>query len=319
MEFERRTGNFLFHRRRAVDTNSGAGRATVVPMAATAGGWSETRRGALWLLHSPEVDPDLLLIAIERHRENVARGRDYCEHVGPGSSVSRVHAAFTGRASGLDLAVKWNHWRGWRGAASDGLRRSRARRALLGAQRLFPEGLCQPEPLAIAERRRGPIVLESFLFTRFLAGSQPLSAAMPGLQGDPRRRRAVLARLGDVIGRLHAAGLDHRDLKHSNLLLTDAGDIALLDLDSLVPPRAVNWRRRVRALGQLEAYATDLYPWLPRTDRIRFLRAYLEHQPELIRQRRRLIADVHGWADERRLQWSQKDRSDSMRYPLKPR
>ncbi|MCH8131344.1 MAG: hypothetical protein IIA30_02235 [Myxococcales bacterium] len=86
-------------------------------MAATAGGWSETRRGALWLLHSPEVDPDLLLIAIERHRENVARGRDYCEQVGPGSSVSRVHAAFTGHASGLDLAVKWNHWRGWRGAA----------------------------------------------------------------------------------------------------------------------------------------------------------------------------------------------------------
>ena len=154
---------------------------------------------------------------------------------------------------------------------------------------------------------------------RGVQSKRRLSAAMPGLQRDPRRRRAVLARLGDVIGRLHAAGLDHRDLKHSNLLLTDAGDIALLDLDSLVPPRAVNWRRRVRALGQLEAYATDLYPWLPRTDRIRFLRSYLEHQPELIRQRRRLIADVRGWADERRLQWSQKDRSDSMRYPLKPR
>src|SRR4030095_3824446 len=99
---------------------------------------------------------------------------------------------------------------------------------------------------------------------------------MPQLFAAPPRRRAIAFEIGRVVGTLHAAGLDHADLKHSNLLVTSDDPIAALDLDSLIPPHRPTWRRRVRALGQLEAYASDLYPDLPRSDRARVLRAYFE-------------------------------------------
>jgi tRNA A-37 threonylcarbamoyl transferase component Bud32 len=281
------------------------------------GEWRQTRAEGLRIAHRVGLEPQLVLRAIARHRENVTQAREACEHCGPGSSVSRV--VLEARQGTIDLAVKWNHWRGWRGALSDTLRGSRAARALEGARCLRATGLDHPESLAIAERRRLGLVRESFLLTRFLAGSEPLPAAMPALRAAPERRRALAYNLGDVIGRLHAGGLDHSDLKHSNLLVSSDGAIALLDLDSLIPQRAPIWRRRVRALGQLEAYATDLYPWLPRTDRLRFLASYLRRNPELAGRRRELVDAVAAWVRRRLAAWGRKDRSDHIRYPLAPR
>ena len=43
---------------------------------------------------------------------------------------------------------------------------------------------------------------------------------MPELLAEPRRRRAVAFEIGRLVGSLHAAGLDHGDLEHSNLLIT---------------------------------------------------------------------------------------------------
>ena len=135
----------------------------------------------------------------------------------------------------------------------------------------------------------------------------------------PARRRALAFALGDLVGPLHAAGVDHSDFKHSNLLVGPGEEIALVDLDSLVPSRHLTWRRRVRALGQLEAYATDLYPWLPRTDRARFLRTYLARNPELRERRSALIADVKVWVERRLESWARKDRRGHIVFPLAPR
>lgn len=279
--------------------------------------WRQSRNGELRIVHRPDVEAESIAHAIARHRENAAKGREACEHWGPGSSVSRVVLETDGAP--LDLAVKWNHWRGWRAAVSEALRGSRATRAARGAEQLREIGLGHPESLAVAERRRLGLVSESFLITRFLAGASPLPAAMPALRASPKRRRALAYALGDLIGTLHARRLDHSDLKHSNLLVTSHDSWVLLDLDSLAASREPIWRRRVRALGQLEAYATDLYPWLPRSDRMRFLRAYLRQNPELSSRRRELVDAVSAWVGRRLESWSKKDRSDHIRYPLAPR
>jgi hypothetical protein len=239
-----------------------------------------------------------------------------CEHLGLGSSVSRVIVGDGEQA--VDLAVKWNHFRGLRGAVSDSLHGSRARRSVAGADRLADLGLLGPETIAFAERRRFGVVVESFLLTRFVVGSEPIPAAMPEIRKDPKRRRALAFKLGDLIGRLHAAGADHADLKHSNLLVTPDDRLLLLDLDTLVPPHRLRWRHRVRALGQLEAYTVDLYPDLPRTDRARFLRGYLAHNPELAARRSELIAAVRGWVERRLARWAQSDRG-LKQFPLAPR
>lgn len=279
--------------------------------------WREGRSGELSIAHCPDLEAESVAQAIARHRENTVRGREACEHWGPGSSVSRV--VLEAHGAPLDLAVKWNHWRGWRAAVSEALRGSRAARALRGAARLREIGLDHPESLAVAERRRLGLVSESFLITRFVAGAKPLPAAIPELRAAPSRRRALAYALGELIGTLHARGLDHSDLKHSNLLVTPQDSWVLLDLDSLASSRKPIWRRRVRALGQLEAYATDLYPWLPRTDRLRFLRAYLRQNPEFSSRRRELVDAVSTWVGRRLEAWAKKDRSDHIRYPLAPR
>ena len=276
-----------------------------------------SRAGGLRILHRRDLAPEHVVRAIEAHRRNAERGREFCEHWGPGSSVSRV---LLRREEGdLDLAVKWNHARGSRAAAAEWLRGSRAARAVRGAERLCGLGIPHAETVAIAELRRPGRVTESFLLTRFLTGATPLPALMPELLTAPRRRRAVAFEIGRVVGSLHAAGLDHADLKHSNLLVTADDRVALLDLDSLIPPRRPTWRRRVRALGQLEAYATDLYPGLPRTDRARVLGGYFEREPRLRERRRELVRDVRRWVLDRLERWRGRDRELHIYYPLAPR
>src|SRR5262249_40394051 len=104
-----------------------------------------------------------------------------------------------------------------------------------------------------------------------------------------------------------------------NLLVTAQDGIALLDLDSLIPPRRPTWRRRVRAFGQLKAFAFDLYPDLPRSDRARVLCAYLEHHPSLRARRRELVRAVRRWVDRRLERWRGRDRALHVHYPLAPR
>ncbi len=276
-----------------------------------------SRAGGLCILHRPDLAPEHVVRAIEAHRHNADRGREFCEHWGPASSVSRILVRH--EQGDLDLAVKWNHARGPRAAAAEWLRGSRAARAVTGAARLRGLGIAHPEAVAVAERRRPGQVVESFLLTRFVSGSTPLPALMPQLLAAPRRRRAVAFEIGRTIGALHAAGLDHTDLKHSNLLITSDDRVALLDLDSLIPPRRPTWRRRVRALGQLEAYASDLYPGLPRSDRARVLCGYFEREPELAERRRRLVRDVRRWVLRRLERWRGRDRELHIYDPLAPR
>jgi hypothetical protein len=75
----------------------------------------------------------------------------------------------------------------------------------------------------------------------------------------------------------------------------------------------------VRALGQLEAYASDLYPDLPRSDRARVLRAYFEREPTLRARRRELVREVRRWVEDRLERWQGRDRALHIYYPLAPR
>jgi hypothetical protein len=276
----------------------------------------EARAGGLRIVHQPGFRPEWVAQAIDLHRANAALGREHCEHWGPGSSVS--HVVLRGPVD-LDLAVKWNHERGLRGGLSDTLDGSRAARAAAGAEVLAALGMPHPETLAWAERRRLGVVRESFLITRFLADTEPLPIALAGLREAPRRRRALVCAVGRCIGRLHGAGYDHADLKHSNFLVGRDGSVVLLDLDTLVPRRQPTWRRVVRALGQLEAYTVDLHPWLPRSDRARFLRAYFEQSGRFEPRRRELIAEVKAWVAQRLARWEGRDRALHIYYPLAPR
>lgn len=272
------------------------------------------RDGDLDILHRPDVEAAAVRDAIDRHLANDAAGPPACLKWGLVSSVSRV--SVRGAEGRVEVAVKLFRWRGIRGAISELLLGSRARRSLGGEARLRAAGIDTAEALAIAERRRRGLVALSFLLTRFVEGTLPLPRALEALRGTPDV--GVLARaLGAEVGSLHAAGIHHPDLKHLNFLVgivppERAGApsrlaippvIRLLDLDALVPPRRLTWRRRVRALGQLEAYSSHLNPWIDRTERVRFLNAYIERNPELAADRKALVRAVREWAVAKLIRW----------------
>jgi hypothetical protein len=277
----------------------------------------ETQRvDGLCVAHLPGVPAGVVAQAIDLHRASVARGRDACLKWGPGSSVSRV--LIRGGGGELDMAVKGIAWRGLGGALSDLLHGSRARRALAASRRLARAGLPQAEVLAVAERRRLGVVRESFVLTRFLH-ADPLPVALAKLRARTARRRALLRALGESIGALHAAGLDHRDLKHSNLLIGPERCVAFLDLEALGRLAPFGWRRRVRALGVLESFAEDLYDWLPARERLCFLRAYLTAQPALLPRKERFVREVRRQAARRAARWAARPRDAERHFPLAPR
>src|SRR5262249_34165797 len=81
--------------------------------------------------------------------------------------------------------------------------------------------------------------------------------------------------LGAFFRRLHEAGVYHRDLKDVNVLVHDATTaptFTLLDLERVAVGRPVSPARRLKNVVQL---ARTLGPLATRTDRARWLTAYL--------------------------------------------
>ncbi|RMG14608.1 MAG: hypothetical protein D6731_10020 [Planctomycetota bacterium] len=262
------------------------------------------RADGLLLRLAPGVEPAALRSVLADLERANAAGLDACLKWGIASAVCRSRLATP--AGEVEVAAKLFRYRGLRGALSDLLRGSKAARALRGYERVAAADLPTAEPLAIAERRRGGLVVESWLVTRFLPGARELPRVVEERREDRSGTLRLARAVGDLVGRLHAAGIDHPDLKHLNILVGAGEELFLLDLDALVPARPLTWRRRVRALGQLEAYAARDYPWAGPALRRAFLRAYLARNPALRPQRRALLEDARAWAEARLEHWRRK-------------
>ncbi len=86
----------------------------------------------------------------------------------------------------------------------------------------------------------------------------------------------VTAKLGELVGRMHAAGMLHGDLHCGNVLITTDDpanpQLVLTDLHRAKRCKQLSRRRRANNLAQL---FHDRYTLTGRTDRMRFLRHYL--------------------------------------------
>ena len=157
---------------------------------------------------------------------------------------------------------------------------SRSARGWKMGHALLHRDLPTARPLALLERRLGPLVLDSLLLTEAIPGAQDLethlrSAPQRLSPADWRRhKRRLAAALAGQVRRLHERGFIHRDCKAGNLLVLPGPGprLAWIDMDGLRrrPAAALDQHR---ALARLHVSLLGV-AGLTRSDRLRFLRAY---------------------------------------------
>ena len=102
---------------------------------------------------------------------------------------------------------------------------------------LRAQGLPVPIPVAARYVRSG-VWYRADLITEVLPAARPLSDAIAGARLTEESWRNI----GAVIGKFHAAGVQHADLNAHNILLGESGKAFVLDFD----------RGRIRARGSWE-------------------------------------------------------------------
>ncbi len=188
-------------------------------------------------------------------------------------------------------------------------RRGKGRNEGLRAVQLAAIGVPTITPIALGEQRRRGFVLENYLVTPALSEMVPLNEfvedRLPGWPA-PRRasaRRALAVALGELAARLHEAGLVHEDFHPGNLMVRmgprdSRPHLALIDLDALRTRRRLSWGAARANLALLNHYFWMRCGW---TDRLRFLKAYLEargRRPSDFRAFARGIeAATRSWAE----------------------
>ncbi len=136
-------------------------------------------------------------------------------------------------------------------------------------------GVATSFPVALGE---DPATGRSFVVTAEIEGGKPADdfARERFASGDAavtRDRRRFVRRLGEMVRRLHAARLAHRDLYLCHVFVRESPggfEVHLIDLQRLGPFVLSRWR--VKDVAQLEFSRPEGV--FTRTDAVRFLRAY---------------------------------------------
>jgi hypothetical protein len=204
---------------------------------------------------------------------------------------------------GSSVVVKEYRATGLRRRVEDLLRPSAPLREWQAALALSRRGVAAARIRALALPR--PLAARSaFVVQEELVGAVPVNRFVMGREFGSQgwvRRRALVDAVADWLHALHAGGIEHRDLKGSNLLVREVGssfELLPVDLAAVRIGRSVSETRRAEALAQLCA-STPLA--VSRAERFRFVVRYLA---EPTRERsRRLFRSAERLTRERSCVW----------------
>lgn len=192
---------------------------------------------------------------------------------GPSSTVAEIRTTVGGRS--IRAILKRFH----RPRALDPLlarvRPSPALRSWINGHALVERCLPTARPLAVGRTANN----ETLLVTEFIDNAVELSKWIDGLrQRRPdeirEQLRNAIPAVARAIRELHERGLSHRDLKAANILVAPEGRIWFIDLVGVRRQTSVSDETRAANLTRLNASFVE-HPLITRTDRLRFLRAYL--------------------------------------------
>ncbi len=150
------------------------------------------------------------------------------------------------------------------------LRPSKARRERAIAARLEQLGFEVAAPVAVGELRRRGVLERSYSVIAELAARDLMRwLSDAALTGAPRR--ALLESFARLARRLHDAGVDQEDFAPNNFLAREDHSFVLIDFERCRVRRRALGSARYTQLAKLHRRDLDV----SRSDRLRFLRAYL--------------------------------------------
>ncbi|MCD4831768.1 MAG: lipopolysaccharide kinase InaA family protein [Anaerohalosphaeraceae bacterium] len=159
-------------------------------------------------------------------------------------------------------------------------RPSRAVRAFKAAAMLSANGINAPVSIALgAKKILGTIKTGSFLITSEVADSRlfyELLDELANSESTVNEKRKLVIALGEMVGKMHYAGIFHGDLRLGNILVQQSQaqyKFTLLDNERTRKFTTLPGRLRVKNLVQVGMYENGL----TRTDRMRFFAAYLRN------------------------------------------
>jgi tRNA A-37 threonylcarbamoyl transferase component Bud32 len=158
------------------------------------------------------------------------------------------------------------------------VRRTPALRSYVLGHGLRLRCLPTPRPLGVWQRYKYGLPQEGYLLTEWVPDAIDLHQYVKQLLSIGTKRsqlhlRTLIDQLARLIGTLHYRQISHRDLKASNVLVS--GDqLSFVDLVGVMRHRKLRRSRRIQNLARLNASSMCL-AGLTRTDKLRFLRAYL--------------------------------------------
>lgn len=162
-------------------------------------------------------------------------------------------------------------------------RSSRAKCAFKAAPILERSGFDTPCVVGLFERRFGPFRTDNLLLTKEVKGSMKLGAYLSQFCNHPgkqrlREKRRLIASFGETVGRMHAEGIFHGDLRLGNVLVQKKEGrwrFFLIDNERTRKFRLLPAKLRLKNLVQVNMFVDGI----SNTDRIRFFRPYLRANP----------------------------------------
>ena len=165
------------------------------------------------------------------------------------------------------------------------VRPSRAMTTWRRANALLHRQIATARPLAVVERRRFGVVVDSLLITEYIAGAIDLDTVLTVTMREmsPQRQRWLKEQLTtgliSIVRLLIERGFGHRDFKAPNIIVQwnpesdETPRIVLVDLDGVRPRRGTPEAAARRMLMRLNV-SLDHCRRVTRTDRLRFLKRY---------------------------------------------
>lgn len=216
----------------------------------------------------------------------------------PSSDVSRVYK-FSTRFDGTEkwLYFKQYLYRSVPDFIKNLVRSSRARRAFKATLMLERNGFKAPVIVALGECKFSFLERENFLLTLEVKKAKQIHKFIPeSLEYFTKEQlndlRELIRTFGRTVGRMHAAGIFHGDLRLGNVLVRPEKNdwhLFFIDNERTKKFRRLPARLRLKNLVQANMLISDC---ITKTDRMRFFKSYLKDNIDIQGRHKQLANKV---------------------------